>query len=137
MIVTVGDNTIRMPNKDQDEVMMTPIGSSGNDSFDKNSSKKMMMMMMMMLTKLMMRVVMVIMMIFVLMPVKVFFFFFSTALLGTPLVIYNIHFKFNTKKRKEKKQKPKRGRYNGTNVPCKASPLCSVPTNLKGRLRGG
>ena len=77
MIVTVGDNTIRMPNKDQDEVMMKLIGSSGNDSSDKNSGKKMMISMMM-LMKLMMKVVMVIMMIFVLMPVKVLCFFFHS-----------------------------------------------------------
>ena len=88
MIVTVGDNTIRMPNKDQDEVMMTLIGSSGNDSSDKNSGKKMMISMTM-LMKLMMKVVMVIMMIFVLMPVKMFclFFFF-------PQLYCNIQYSF-------------------------------------------
>ena len=52
------------------------------------------------------------------------FFFFPTALLGTPLLIYDINLSYNTqkkkKKKKKKKQKPKRGRCNGTNVPCEA-----------------
>ena len=53
------------------------------------------------------------------------FIFFSTALLGTPLIF--IQYKFiiqhtRKKKRKEKKKKPKRGRCNGTNVPCEAPP---------------
>ena len=51
-------------------------------------------------------------------------FFFSTALLGIPLVIYNINLWYNTKKKKRKKtEKPKRGRCNGTNVPYEAPPL--------------
>ena len=39
--------------------------------------------------------------------VKVFFFFFFTALLGAPLVIYNINLQYNTphKKKKAKTQK--------------------------------
>ena len=51
------------------------------------------------------------------------YYYFAHSFIGYSSYIYTIKI-YNTtqKKRKEKKKKPKRGRCNGTNVPCEAPP---------------